>query len=318
VTLYKEADFGEAVIGSTLLLGSLGGVCLLPGAPAVCHQGRTATTDSSGAYTFTIKGADSQGLVGDAATMDVVFADGGASSTVQFKVLDTTVALPAARLWGTRPTVAAGGGAISIGYAPLPAAYGTGASYSAQFQDPKTGASLWSQNAKGGSVRVDARVLEDHDAAAAVTARVSLAKGVHGIYATPHVNVRATAGVPPSRHRPCLAVTGTTTVQTSPQPTCAVTDGDLSKPGRLTAPRAAVVTGVVVDLGSVRRLNLVVARGVAGTVSIELSTDGRTYLKVAFQSGPTLAASFAAQPARFVRVHSDGLDESLLAEVSAW
>lgn len=319
VHLYKEADFGEAIIGSTLLLGSLGGICLLPGAPAVCHQGRSATTDASGAYRFTIKGADTQGLVGDAATMDVVFADAGASSTVQFKVTSETVSLPAARVWGTPPTVATGSGSITVGYRPVASAYGTGATYSAQFVDAATSASLWSQNAKGGRVQVDARVLEDHSGSVAVTARTSLGGGVHGIYATPHVNVRAVAGAPPSRHRPCLAVSGAiTSLQTAPQPVCAATDGDLSKPARLLAAKAATVTGVVVDLGSVRPVDLVVVRGVSGSVSIELSSDGRNYLKVAFQSGPTIAATFAKQPARYVRVRSDGLDESLLTEVSVW
>jgi hypothetical protein len=237
---------------------------------------------------------------------------------VQFKVTADTVDLPAARLWGDKPTVATSGGSIDIGYRPVAAAYGTGASYSAQFGDPSSGASLWSQNAKDGRIHVDARVLEDHSATAAVTARTSLAKGVHGIYATPRVDVRATAGAPPSRHRPCLAVTGAIEVQTTPQPTCAATDGDLAKPARLTAPKAAVVTGVVVDLGADRRVDLVVARGVSGSVAIELSTDGRTYRKVAFVSGPTIAAPFTASTARYVRIHSDGLDESLTSEVSVW
>ena len=318
VQLYKEADFGEAVVGSVLLLGSLGGICLLPGAPAVCHQGRNATTDASGNYTFTVKGADTQGLIGDAATMDVVFAGGGASTTVQFQVTSTTVALPAVRLWSTQPAVATNAGTISVGYRALPSSYGSGAAYSAQFNDPANGSSLWSQNAKDGRIRIDARILEDRNALAAVTARTSVASGVHAIYGTPGVDVRATAGAPPSRHRPCLAVTGAITPVAVPQSVCAATDGDLAKAGHLIAPKAAVVTGVVVDLGAARPVDLVVARGVSGIVVVELSTDGRTYLQVASASGPTVAAAFTARSARYVRVRSTGLDESLLSEVSVW
>ncbi|HET9443032.1 MAG TPA: hypothetical protein VFO65_06895, partial [Acidimicrobiales bacterium] len=89
---------------------------------------------------------------------------------------------------------------------------------------------------------------------------------------------------------------------------------------RLSSGGAEVVTGVVVDLGSARPIDLVVGRGVAGQVLVELSDDGSTFRPAATQAGPAFAVAPPGRPsARFVRVRSaTGLDLSLLAEVSVW
>jgi hypothetical protein len=329
VHLYKEADFGEAIVGSVLAVGSLGGICLFPGAPAVCHKGHVATTGLDGSYRFTLKGSDTQGLVGNESTLDLVVADpkggaAGASTTISFKVASTAVTLPAARVWDALPRVAEGSGIIGLSWTTLPAAYGSGATYSAQLLDPSRPVPMWTQAASGSRAQIDARVLEDRAAAAAVTARTTLTAGVHGIYLSARVAVRPIAGAPPSRHAHCLAVTGTTTLATTPQTVCVATDGDLTSPARLTATNGRVVTGVVIDLGKVRPVSLIVARGVGGMVVVELSTDGVTYHQVSIGSGPTIAVSTPGIPpgspaARYVRVRAPGgLDESLLTEVSVW
>ena len=324
VHLYKEADFGEAIVGSVLAVGSLGGVCLFPGAPAVCHRGHVATTGADGSYQFTLKGSDTQGLIGDVSTLDLVVADPaagarGPSTTVSFTVASTTVALPDARLWDAQPSATEGAGRIALSWSGAPPA-GTSPSYAAQLLDPGSALPTWSQPAAGGRAEIDARILEDRAAAGAISARTTLRAGVHASYLSARVTLHPIAGTPPSRRRPCAAVSGTSTLTTTPQTGCRATDGDLSAPARLTAANAAVVSGVVVDLGQVQPINLVVVRGCAGMFVVELSADGLAYREVWAGTGATVAISPPGTPgARYVRVRSpSGLDESLLAEVSAW
>ena len=334
VQLFKEADLGEAIVGSVLAVGSLGGVCLFAGAPPVCHRGHTATTGADGYYRFTLKGSDTQGLVGNESTLDLVVADpaGGANgpnTTVSFSVASTAVSLPDARLWNAAPAASERSGQLELSWstapssAPSSAPAGTGVSYAAQLLVAGDAAPLWSQPAAGGHARIDARILEDRVAAGAISARTTLRKGVHASYLSARIPLHPISGAPPSRRRPCAAVTGISALATTPQSVCAVTDGDLTAPARLTATSGTgsrVVTGVVVDLGQVRRLGLIVVRGTAGMIEVELSEDGVTYHEVWAGTGATIAVTPPSGPgARYVRVRSTGgLDESLLAEVSAW
>jgi hypothetical protein len=132
--------------------------------------------------------------------------------------------------------------------------------------------------------------------------------------------VRAIAGAPPSRDRPCRALLGRNRFATVTQPHCAVTDGDLTAPARLSAGTGRTVTGVVVDLGRVRPVSLVVVRGMAGSVLVETSTNGRSYRRVGTAQGSPVAVHPPGRTAaRYVRVRAvDGLDESMVAEVSVW
>ena len=331
VRLFKEADLGEAIVGIVLTLGSLGSVCLLPDAPAVCSQARTATTAADGAYRFTIKGADTQGLIGTEATMDAVVADpsGGAnaaSTTVTFTVRTTNVSLPDARLWNAAPHVREGAGKVHLSWTPLPSAAGTGPAYSAELFDPTRQASVWSQPASGHSADIDARLIEDRPAATAASARTSLAGAtgtgsVHGVYLSSRLPLTAIAGAPPSRHRPCSTISGLAAPFASkPQPACAITDGDLLTPAHLQSPNASVVSGVVVDLGAPRAISLVVVRGFGGMFLVEVSSDGSTYRQVGTSEGTLAAVSPpGGTTGRYVRVRSpSGLDQSLMSELSVW
>ncbi|MCU1657397.1 MAG: LigA protein [Pseudonocardiales bacterium] len=327
VRLFKEADLGEALVGIVLAVGTLGTMCLLPAAPAICRRARVATTDAGGGYTFTLKGSDTQGLIGTEAALDLVAAAPGAngpSTTISFKARQTTVTLPDARLWNAIPRVSEGSGRVQLAWSSLPATAGRGAAYLAQLFDPTRQVPMWSQPESGTRADIDARVLEDHSASVAVAARTALTGGgtsdVHASYLSSRLAVQPIAGAPPSRRHPCRAVTGTATPASTPQTVCGVTDGNLVTPARLKAAKAQVVTGVAVDLGSVRPVDLVVARGVAGMVVVELSDDGATYHAAATSSESTVAVSPPGRPAaRFVRVRSpSGLDESLMTELSVW
>jgi hypothetical protein len=330
VRLFKEADLGEALTGIVLTIGTLGSVCLLPGAPAVCRQAQTATTAADGTYTFTLKGSDTQGTLGTEATLDVVVAAPGSgtsrpSSTLSFQAEAAHIALPDARLWNAAPHVTEGAGQVRLRWTPLPRAAGASPSYAAQLFDPARQAPTWSQPAGDHRAVIDARILEDHAAAAAVSGHATLAGAsgtgdVHASYLSSRLPVRPLLGAPPSRHAACSAVAGTATLKTTRQSRCAVTDGDLLTPARLTAADAAVATGAVVDLGHARPIHLVVVRGLAGSYLVEVSSDGTTYRAITTSTDSTNAVQPAGHPvARYVRVRSpSGLDESLMAEISVW
>ncbi|MBO9524394.1 MAG: hypothetical protein J7518_22885 [Nocardioidaceae bacterium] len=320
VLLFKEADLGEVVFGTALVLGSLSTICLLPDAPGICEKARHATTDAAGRYRFTLKGEDTQGSLGTEATLDVVVGGGpgGSSTTVGFHAKDTEVEVPDVRL----ADLAARHAGLTVTWKPLPRAAGREPSYAVQLYDGRTRSAVWSQPARGGRATLDPRVLEDSHGAVAVGATAELPGGrntgtVHASYLSRRLPVTATAGAPPSRGKTCAPVAGTSVGRFA---ACPVTDGDLDRPGRLPSSKDGVTTGVVVDLGRVRRIDLVVARGYAGQLLVEVSSDGRTYRTVATGSGRTVALEpKGPASARYVRLRSaTGLDESLGAELSIW
>jgi hypothetical protein len=325
VLLFKEADLGEVVFGSVLTIGSLSTICLLPEAPAICRKARTATTDADGHYRFELKGSDTQGTLGTESTLDVVFSGPRAqgSTTISFTAEDESISLPDARLWRSSPTVSRGSGRIRLGWSPLPSAAGDDPTYSAQLFEEDATSALWSQSASGREATIDPRILEDRPGAVAVGAGTALSGGrgageVRASFLSRRLPVAPSAGVPPSRGRPCAVVTGTAP-KLGRMSACLVTDGDLMTPARLRARRAAVVTGVVVDLGVSRPVSLVVTRGFSGQFLVEVSGDGSTYRVVATSSGSAAVPVPGSPSARFVRLRSPaGLDESLSTEVSVW
>lgn len=323
VLLFKQADIGEVVFGSILAVGTLSTICLLPDAPAICREARTSTTDADGNYSFELKGSDTQGTLGTASTINVVFAGSRSSTTLSFVAKEGEVSLPDARLWNASPRVSQGGGQIRLSFAKLPG--GGKTAYSAQLYEAKGQAPLWSQPLSGTNAVVDARILEDRSGSVAANASTKLPGSggtgdVRVSYLSAKVPVRATAGAPLSRGRRCAPVTGTAPAKNAGFSACATTDGKLDAPARLTVANGGVVTGAVVDLGGVRPVDLVVARGFTGQVLLELSDDGRTYRTVSTSSGSAVALEVpGGQRARFVRLRAPaGVDQSLSSELSVW
>lgn len=322
VLLFKQADIGEVVFGTVLTVGTLATICLLPDAPAICTKARKATTDSDGRYAFDLTGDDTQGTLGTASTMNVVFSAGRGktSTTLSFTAEDEEISLPDARLWNPKPRVSTAGG-IRLSWSPL---RGTGkVTYSAQLYDAQGRSAIWSEEAAGGSATLDARILEDRPGTAAVGASAKLA-GADGAgdarasYLSARLPVRGTAGKPLSRGRACAPVSGTGPVKVARFGGCGVTDGRLDSPARLTGGNP--VTGAVVDLGSRRPIDFVVARGFAGQLLLEVSDDNRSYRVVATGSGTAVALEpNVPTSARYVRLRSpSGLDLSLGYEISVW
>jgi hypothetical protein len=325
VLLLKQADIGEVVFGAVLAVGTLSTVCFLPDPPALCEKARTATTDAEGRYAFDLKGSDTQGTLGSASTLQVVFSgkkDQG-STTVSFTAKKPEISLPDARLWRSGARVRTASGKVALEWSALPGAAGHGPAYSAQVYDAR-GTAQFTQPASGTHADVDRRVLEDGSGTVAVGASVPLsgaggAGDVRASYLSPRLPVRG-AGAPPSRGRRCAAVIGAGPTRTGSYGRCGLTDGDLGSPARLSAGGAGVVAGGVVDLGSVRPVSLVVARGFAGQCLVEISTDGRSFTTVTSSLGTAAVIEVPGSPrARYVRLRSPtGIDESLASEISVW
>ena len=242
VMLFKQADVGEVLLGTVLAIGTLSTVCLLPEPPAICRKARVTTTDAEGRYEFELKGSDTQGTLGTESTLNVVFsgpaAQGG--TTVSFTAKDTEVRLPDARLCRAAPELTTGSGRIGLTWRPLPRGAGDDAAYSAQLYAGKAQTAFWSQPASGSAATIDARIMEDQSGSVAVSAGTTLSGGsgageVRASYLSARLPVEGTAGAPPSRGRPCGAVSGTARAVDGPLSSCAVTDGDLTAPARPTA-----------------------------------------------------------------------------------
>lgn len=324
VLLFKQADLGEVLLGTVLAIGTLSTICLLPEAPAICDEASIATADADGRYEFELKGSDTQGTLGTEATLNAVFSGPTAqgSTTISFTAKDTEITLPDARLWRSRARVS---GRIRLAWSPLPRGAGSDAAYSAELFEADSQSAFWSQPASGNEASIDPRILEDQSGTVAVSASTDLSGGsgtgeVRASYLSTRLPVDGTAGAPPSRGRPCAAVTGPGRPVRGALPACAATDGDLTTPSHLTSRKAGVVTGVVIDLGAARPVSLVVVRGFAGQVLVEVSDDGRTFRTVATSAGSAAALEVPGSPsARYVRLRSPaGLDESLLSELSVW
>lgn len=326
VLLIKQPDLGEVVFGSVLTVGTLSTVCFSEEPPAICDKAETTTTDGDGNYEFDLKGSDTQGTLGTESTMSVVFSAeaGTASTTISFTVEASEVSIPDARLWRSRTRVAQSDGAIRLAWRPLPRAAGDDAAYTAQLWGQRR-TPIWTEPVSPGEATLDPRIVEDQSGFAAVGATTTLAGAagadeVRASYLLPQVAIRGTAGAPPSRGRQCAAVTGTAPAKDGAFAICRATDGDLDRPALLKGRGKRVVTGVAVDLGSRRPIDLVVARGFSGQIVVEASDDGTTYRIIATASG----TAFAVRPqgpatARFLRLRSPtGLDQSLSSEVSVW
>jgi hypothetical protein len=324
VLLFKQADLGELLVGTVLAIGTFSTVCFLPDPPAVCAKAHQSTTDADGRYEFELEGSDTQGTLGTRSTLSVVFAGRSAQdgTAVSFTAEDPEIDLPDARLWRARAEVSRPPGEIALSWSPLQT--GDDVDYTVRLFD-ETGTTFWSDAASGERASVDARILEDRSGEIAIDAASPLSGGtgagdVFASRSSARLPVEATAGAPPSRGGACAAVTGSRGRLAAPEASCPLTDGDLATPAGVRVGAEKVVTGYVIDLGAVRPVDLVVARGFAGQILVEVSTDGTTYQPVGSEQGTTITVEPAGAPsARYVRVRSAlGLDQSLAAEVSAW
>lgn len=236
------------------------------------------TTDQNGVYRFTVSGAavqdDAGYAVGVSLHASTPARSGAGTLTLGtgFYPVNTTTSLPTARFWDPVLRVEEDAEAITLRFdQATPPPGGSGPAY--RFSASRgTGEATWSQAVSPGT-RLDTRIFEDVTSHVAVSARWGkdgFAFSLTGA-GTQYVGTR---GAPPSRGAACKWKSGLT--REAPQP-CPVTDGAFST-AREHDPHDDV-DWVAVDLGDVRPLHLLVARGGAGQ-SAQASLDGILWLPV--------------------------------------
>lgn len=323
VALFKRADIGEVLIGATLAIGTLGLTCFVANAPSFCEGARKARTDDSGAFSFSLKGSDTQGSVANASDFDLLArvprpAGGDLASSVRFKIQQEDLEVPALRVWDATPSVTAERGAVRTSWTGLPGGYGDSPDYGVRFVDGQKRV-VWNvADAKPGA-RVDSRLLEDQRGAVEVTASTST-PGPDTTFRYTFFSQGAPysgAGAPPSRGAACVA--SSADGQTAPLSPCLLSDGDLFAAANLSS-GGGVRTGVYLDLGAPKPIGLVVGRGATGTTAIEASDDARTWTMVGPGSGSLISASpNGSVRARYVRIRTtNNVDIGNLTEISVW
>lgn len=319
VGLLEVPDLGELLVGSTVAIGTLGAVCLAEDPPAACGDARTATPADDGTYSFSLDGADTKGTAGQASDFEVTARHDGLVSTVRFVIQVTELTLPTLRFWDVTPEVVADEGALRVSWPAVGSEFGEDPRHQVRFVDAETGALVWNvPDASSGDV-VSARFLEDRSGRVEVTATTE-SDGPDTtfrstVFARPVDFVGAPA--PPSRGLACAATTaeGETTAIES----CPLTDGIFDEASGLSED-GVVRSGAFVDLGESRTVDLVVARGAIGPITVETSSDAVSWDVVGTSTG-SLAAVEPGRPAavRYVRVRTtNGTDLSNLAEISVW
>jgi len=322
VGLEPRPSAGE-LLGSALLVPlTLFTACLADPPPEICRgrSVRRTTTAADGTYSFQLKGKDTQGFLGTAATLaltaEVAPAAGevaGAAVTATFRVQTEQLQLHDLQLWQPKVTVGPG----KVGWE----ARNGSTSYQVLFED-SSARPVWSfADAKKAEVTFDPRVLEDTAGTLAVSSsEKATAEGttVDILRRSARVEFRSAAGAPPSRGRPCSV--GRNVPSTSP---CPLTDGDFAT--RLPPPPPTTTTAgttpttapapdvATVDLGQSRNVTLVVVRGCA--CQIEGSADGKVWTALGRSTGDTAVALPRPAPARYVRLTGSSTD---LREVSVW
>lgn len=330
VVFFKQLDVGEVLTASLQLTASLGTVCLLRPTDPGCSTVRTTTTDAQGAFSFSVKGSDTQGSLGQASTIHLSLADPaqageafGATTTESFQVQVPNLQLNDLRIWHPTTALTILGGNVALTFDAFP--YGT-ATTGVTFQSDK-GVPVWSQSAASGAA-IDARLLEDTQGLVMVTAQTKepLASGGEATlyYRSGQRSYSPSASAPPSRSAGCFLHSPAGPAALSP---CALTDGDFSTAFKPIAEpacssgscNAQADNWAYVELPAARAISLIVVRGGSSPYLVETSGDAAAWTSSGISSGG--AQSFTVSTsARYVRVRAltpqariDGL-----TEISVW
>lgn len=322
VVLLKEADFGEIFSGAVIAISTLGLSCLVGQAPSFCARAPHTTTDAAGSFSFHLKGADTQGSVGNADSFDVA----AAGTNVRFRIQRTQLAIPTLRTWGEAVSLSTAGGLDSVVRPDLPAAYGGSPTYAVNFTDATAGQPVWTVSPAQRSVSVDTRVLEDRHGTVEADARTRQAGPDTSFDFTYRSQTAAFSGPGAAPSRGAACTSGGPGQAPRPLQPCGLTDGNLFASAPL--PRVAacaactppVLSEVTLDLGTLRPVSLVVVRGSDAALAVEASVDGAAWTPVGTTSGdPSAVTAAAGLRARYVRLRTPtGLGIETLKEVSVW
>ena len=318
IGLLKVADLGELLVGGVLAAGTFGAVCLVDEPPAVCDDALRTTTGDSGGFRLEIKGRDTQGSLGQASDLDLTAVvespEGPRLVSVRFKAQQAAIDLPILSAWFA--SLALGG--LTPTWSELDPIY-PDPTYTVRFLD-RDGRSVWAVDDATSGEPVDPRLVEDASGTAELSAETE--QDWEGTaFRITHFALPATfsaSQAPPSRGLPCTATAADGSGALSLAP-CHLTDGDLTT-ARSLSEDGTVRSAAAVDLGRARTVDLVVARGAIGPVTVETSVDGVTWTFAGTSTG-SLVAVTPPRPvdARYVRIRTTGgTDLSSLAELSVW
>ena len=338
VALGKEATAGDVFFG----IVSIGLTCLEQQFTA-CSSQRVTATSSDGAFSFSLKGSDTQDTFGDASVMDLATVMprrgdelAGPGVNTRFQVQAEHVTEPMS-VWEPNVTVSTSGGPVHVRWTepgarvfPSEADLGT-MRRSVVFQGADA-EDVWTVDGHAGGADLDGRLLEDSAGGVVVFSSIANIKLPPARGTDVEVQARSArlgyasrAGVPTSRGKPCSVrgPDGKAVVQ-SP---CTLTDGRF---GPMFAYHACSgekscrePTTVSFDLERTIPVTLVVVRGCGTVCTAEASTDNRTWHAIGTSTAPTegptrdVAMPIQNAAARFVRITSgNGLNE--MREVSIW
>jgi hypothetical protein len=316
VLLEREPGIGETFVDLVALTGSLGLACFTHNPPAICqsHSHRAATS-SSGAYSFSIRGSDTQTELGNAATMLLVARSPDGAFTVEsFAIQAQTLKMPDLRFWNAHPKIRQTRSATALSWAAPGAGYYSPKSYTAAFSVGDD--EIWSASGSASGAVVDSRVLEDRHGLAHATATAhSTAEGttVDVLYNSAPVAFGGPAGAPPSRDLGCdIAVPGGPSRQLRP---CWLTAPPPGQPFACGA--ACQARSVTLDLGGPRRLGLAVLHSCGIGCTLEGSVDGSTWFGLGSGTGGPYSSVPLTGTARYVRLTtSSGF--SLVRGLAVW
>lgn len=334
VTVVRHEGVAEALTAVV----SLGVTCLGDGKQLnVCRGGRHAETGDDGRFIVTLKGADTQGFLGDASTLEAtaILPRGrdevaGPAATLRFLVQTERISLPL-RVWEPSIEAVAGPASATVTWTEIPAAVipaeiNTSAARTAVVFERGAGEIVWTTPGRSEAATFDPRLLEDSKGSVSVVAQWAAhtvpderGRTIELLLRSGRPGYRSRAGRPPSRGMPCaLRLPDGSLVSRAP---CPLTDGAFDAPmgpqpceeGR----QCVRSNEVVVDWKRPRQIGLIVVRGCSAACKVDTSEDGTNWrLAATTAAGDVAIDTIEGARARFVRITSDDIEA--LREVSMW
>jgi hypothetical protein len=167
VKLIRHPDALQAISQAFVALGSVGLACI-SGQLDICSSFEESNAGTDGGYSVALRGADTQGSVGQALTF-TNFAgclNGNCAVASDFQIQRTPLTLPPLRFWTEVGAVADANGDSLVSWPALEASLGGAAAddYSVSIVAADGGV-WWQQDARGATMTtIDRRVTQDRDA----------------------------------------------------------------------------------------------------------------------------------------------------------
>lgn len=333
VALTKEPDIGEVLSG--IIWGPVTILaCLGDAPPPICEGSRFGSTNALGQFTFSMKGSDTQGVVGQASMFTAVASlpaslgqAQGPTTYQRFSIQNEQMHLPPLLLWTTELEISTSAQELGVSLSGSETL-----EYSLRFEVANAvGATVW-EVAEYSESSLDRRIFEDQDVRVmAVMRRQQEADGV-AVEMVSHSSTYRIPGnglSPLSRGVACSILDADGTLQ--PQEPCSLTDGNLATPFPLLehdcdfetedCADSPVNSQAVVDLGETVSAETLVLRLGQNETDVAYSADGESWIEARQRAQGFVQVTLPqASPIRFVRLTSGRYLGSLagLSEVSVW